>query len=102
MGNAVHRNLRLECRTVSAKSGANSFQFCGSDTSAPTFAVGDAYGAVTELAVGSDTSPGSNTVSRPGNATVSGSLASQSGITITKGTSSCIAADNGGTVIILQ
>ena len=77
-----------------------SFQFGGSDTTASTFSVGDTYGATTKLAVGSVSVTGTATMS--GTTTISGNLIAAYGITIIKGTSSCIAADNGGTGIILQ
>ena len=44
MGNSFTRNFRLEGRAANAKTGANSFQFGGSDPVAPTVSVGDTYG----------------------------------------------------------
>ena len=70
MGNAVQRNFRLEGRSASAKTGANSFQF----------GVGDAYAGITKLAVGSYTNPGTNALSVSGNTLISLSLQVNNGI----------------------
>ena len=74
MGNAVQRNFRLEGRSASATTGANSFQFGVSDPTVPTVSVGDAYCAITKLAVGSYTSPGTNALSVTRNMSVTGTV----------------------------
>ena len=76
MGTAVQRKFRLEGRSANAKTGANSFQFGRADTTVPTVSVGDAYCAITKLAVGSYTSPGTNALSVTGTASISGTLVS--------------------------
>ena len=66
MGNGVLRSLRLEGRTLYARAGSPSFLLGGTDLSAPTLSVGDTYGTITKLAVGSYTSPGTNALSVTG------------------------------------
>ena len=83
MGNSVARNFRLEGRAASAKTGANSFQFGGALTTAPTVSVGDTYTGIVKLAMGSYTDPGTSVLSVTGNATVSGTLAVAGNTTIT-------------------
>ena len=82
MTNGIQRNFRLEGRSLYAKCGSPSFMF-GGFQSAPTCAVGDNYAGITKLAVGSYTSPGTNSLSVTGNTTVSGSLTVSSGMTVT-------------------
>ena len=72
MTNGVQRNLRLEGRATYAKAGAPSFQLGGTNLTTPTLAVGDTYGAITSLAVGSYTSPGTNALSVTGNVSMPG------------------------------
>ena len=72
MGNAVQRNFRLGGRASIAKAGANSFLVGGSDLTAPNFSVGDVYGAITELALGSYASPGTNALSVTGTSSMPG------------------------------
>ena len=76
MTNGVQRNLRLEGRATYAKAGAPSFQLGGTNLTTPTLAVGDTYGAITSLAVGAYTSPGTNALAVTGNTTISGTLTS--------------------------
>ena len=84
MANAVQRNIRLEGRAI-AKCGAPSFHIGGTDIANPTLAIGDTYSAVTKLAIGSYTSPGTNALSITGNTTVSGTLTSSGLITASAG-----------------
>ena len=72
MGNGVQRNIRLEGRATYAKAGAPSFQLGGSVLTAPTLAVGDTYGTITKLAVGSYTTPGTNALSVTGTVSIPG------------------------------
>ena len=71
MANSVQRLFRLEGRATYAKCGAPSFHF-GGDVSAPVVAAGDTYAAITKLAVGSNTSPGTNALSVTGNVPMPG------------------------------
>ena len=70
MTNGVQRNLRLEGRASYARAGSPSFVLGGSDLTAPTLAVGDTYGTITKLAVGSYTTPGTNALSVTGTASI--------------------------------
>ena len=94
MGNDGQRNFQLESRSANVKTGANSFQVGGTDTTAPILSVGDAYSAAAKLAIRSYTSLGTNALTITVNATISGcatisgNLTASTGITITKGTTS--------------
>ena len=72
MTNGVQRNLRLEGRATYAKAGSPGFLLGGSNLTAPTLAVGDTYGAITSLAVGSYTTPGTNALSVTGTVSMPG------------------------------
>ena len=74
MANTVQRNIRLEGRSDHAKCGAPSFHIGGSIPDTPCLAIGDTYSAVTKLAVGSYTSPGTNALSVTGNVSMPGYL----------------------------
>ena len=76
MGNAIQRLFRLEGRASAAKCGALSFHF-GGDVGTPVVAVGDAYAGITKLAVGSYTSPGTNSLAVTGAVSMQGWLARQ-------------------------
>ena len=67
------------------KCGANTFHIGGPGADSPCLAVGDTYSAITKLAIGSYTSPGTNALSITGNTTVSGTLTSSGLITASAG-----------------